>query len=163
MGQLKYLVVHCSDTRPAFKVNKAVLTKWHMVQRKWDRLGYSDLIHRNGTIESLTPYDNDHIVQSHEMTWGAAGVNSVSRHVCLEGGRDDNNKGGVFLFDEIFTDAQFTTLIGYVKQFLKDQPQAKVAGHNVFSDIKTCPNFNVSGLMLLAGIPGNRLITQLPK
>ena len=48
---------------------------------------------------------------------------------------------------------------GYVKQFLEDQPQAKVSGHNIFSD-KTCPNFNVSGLMLLAGIPGNRLITD---
>ena len=134
-----------------------------MVQRGWDRLGYSDIIHRDGSIENLTKYDNDHLVQSHEVTWGAAGVNSISRHVCLEGGRTEDNKGGVRLFDEIFTDAQFTTLIGYVKQFLKDQPQAKVTGHNIFSDIKTCPNFNVGGLMLLAKIPGNRLITEWPK
>lgn len=134
-----------------------------MIQRGWSRLGYSDLIHRDGSIENLTPYDNDHIVQSHEMTWGAAGVNSISRHVCLEGGRNDKNESGVYLFDDIFTDAQFTTLIGYVNQFLKDQPQAKVSGHNKFSDTKTCPNFNVGGLMLLADIPGDRIFSEFPK
>lgn len=152
MDELKFLVIHCSDTRPLFRVDKTILQKWHMVQRGWDRLGYSDLIHRDGSIENLTPYDNDHIVQSREMTWGAAGVNSVSRHVCLEGGRNDKNEGGVYLFEDIYTDAQFTTLIGYVKQFIENQPQAKIAGHSQFSEVKTCPNFNVSGLMILAGI-----------
>lgn len=125
--------------------------------RGWDRLGYSDLIHRDGKIENLTPYDNDHLVQSHEVTWGVTGVNAFSRHVCLEGGRDYDNLSTVFEFDEIFTDSQFTTLIGYVRQFLKDQPQAKVTGHSAFSDTKTCPNFNVSRIMLLAGIPKNRI------
>ena len=161
MAELKYLVIHCSDTPPDYTVDKGVLEKWHIVGRGWDRLGYSDLLHRNGDIENLTPYDNDHIVQSHEVTWGVAGINAVSRHVCLEGGWSDTNKSGVYLFEEIFTDAQFTSLIGYVKQFLKHQPQAKVSGHNIFSE-KTCPNFNVSGLMLLAGIGGERLITNWP-
>ena len=162
-SELQYLIIHCSDTRPSFKVTKAILMKWHMIQRGWDRLGYSDLIHRDGEIENLTPYDDDNLVQKHEVTWGAAGVNYCSRHVCLEGGRNYKNEGGVYPFEDIFTDAQFTSLVGYVKQFLKDQPQAKVTGHNLFSDIKTCPNFNVAGLMLLAGIPGNKLVTEFIK
>ena len=150
-NSLTYLIIHCSDTRPSYRVNKAVLTKWHMIQRGWSRLGYSDLIHRDGSIENLTPYDNDHIVQSHEMTWGAAGVNSISRHVCLEGGRNDKNESGVYLFDDIFTDAQFTTLIGYVNQFLKDHPGDKIAGHYMFSG-KTCPNIQIEEFLVLAGI-----------
>jgi len=152
-NKIQFLVVHCSDTTPSFKVTKGVLMKWHMIQRGWDRLGYSDLIHRDGKIENLTPYDDDDIVQKHEVTWGAAGINYCSRHVCLEGGRTRNNEGGTFMFEHIFTDAQFISLVSYTKQFLKDNPLARVTGHNMFSDIKTCPNFPVMELMTLAGIP----------
>lgn len=108
--------------------------------RGWNRLGYSDLIHRNGDIENLTPYDDDDYISSDEMTWGVVGINSMARHVCLEGGRNSENESRVFLFNEIFTDAQFITLVGYIKQFLKDHPGDKIAGHYMFSG-KTCPNF----------------------
>lgn len=125
--------------------------------RGWDRIGYSDLIRRDGMIINLTPYDDDHVVQSHEMTWGVAGVNACSRHVCLEGGRTLANESGLFDFDVIFTDAQFTSLIGWTKQFLKDQPQAKIAGHNQFTDLKTCPNFLIPNFMLMYEIPEDRI------
>lgn len=125
--------------------------------RGWDRLGYSDLLKRDGTIINLTPYDNDHLVQSHEMTWGVAGINKNSRHICLEGGRNLANESDLLEFEEIFTDAQFTMLINWVKQFLKDQPQTKISGHNQWTSSKTCPNFNIVDLMLLAGIAKSRI------
>lgn len=120
--------------------------------RGWDRLGYSDLIHRNGDIENLTQYDDDDYISSDEITWGCSGINSKTRHVCLEGGKNTQNESGVFLFHEIFTDAQFTTLAGYMNQFLKDHKGDKIAGHYMFTDKKTCPNFTIGTFLENAGI-----------
>ena len=119
--------------------------------RGWDRLGYSDMIKRNGTIENLTPYNTDDWVDPKEMTWGATGINSFSRHLCMEGGRNADNESRRFDFYEIFTDAQFTSLTSYINQFLKDHPGDKIAGHYMFSD-KTCPNFVMEDFFNLAGI-----------
>lgn len=119
--------------------------------RGWDRLGYSDLIHRNGTIENLTPYNADDWVDPSEMTWGATGINSFTRHACLEGGRNEENESRMFKFHEIFTGAQFTSLTSYVNQFLKDHPGDKIAGHYMFSS-KTCPNFAIREFFNIAGI-----------
>ncbi len=120
--------------------------------RGWDRLGYSDLFHRSGGIENITPYNDDDWVGSHEMTWGASGVNSIARHICLEGGRNGENESRVFKFAEIFPDALFVALVGYVNQFLKDHPGDKIAGHYMFTSRKTCPNFLIEEFFGLAGI-----------
>ena len=117
--------------------------------RGWDRLGYSDLIHRDGRIENLTPYNNDDFVDPEEITWGVTGINSKSRHVCLEGGRNEENESKMFSFREVYTDAQFTALTGYVSQFIKDHPGDKIAGHYMFSK-KTCTNFLIKDFFLLA-------------
>lgn len=127
--------------------------------RGWDRLGYSDLIHRDGMIENVTPYDDDDVVQANEMTWGASGINKFTRHVCLEGGRNVENGSGMFRFYEIYTDQQFTSLTSYVNQFLKDHPGDKIAGHYMFSN-KTCPNTDVKIFLELAGIGLEHLYTQ---
>ncbi|MGM0527281.1 MAG: hypothetical protein ACQERS_02625 [Bacteroidota bacterium] len=63
--------------------------------RGWDRLGYSDLFKRDGSVINLTPYNGDDIIQAHEMTWGAAGVNGISRHIVLEGGRTLSGYSGM--------------------------------------------------------------------
>jgi len=124
--------------------------------RGWDRLGYSDLIHRTGTIENLTPYNADDWVDPKEMTWGASGINSFTRHICMEGGRDVENESRSFKFAEIFTDQQFTALSSYVNQFLKDHPGDEIAGHYMFST-KTCPNFYIKDFFLLAGIDSKHI------
>ena len=119
--------------------------------RGWDRLGYSDLLHRDGSIENLTPYNDDDWIDNSEMTWGATGVNSIARHVCLEGGRNSKNESKEFHFQEVYTDAQFTTLTSYVNDFIKHDPTDKIAGHYHFST-KTCPNFMLGEFFLDAGI-----------
>jgi N-acetylmuramoyl-L-alanine amidase len=119
--------------------------------RGWDRLGYSDLLKRNGTLINLTEYDKDDWIDPDEMTWGATGINSIARHICLEGGRNTDNESGMFNFFDIFTDAQFTLLTGYINQFLKEHPGDKIAGHYMFAN-KTCPNFKLGKFFEMAGI-----------
>ncbi len=113
--------------------------------RGWDRLGYSDLIHFDGEIENLTLYNDDDIVDPSEMTWGAAGINSISRHVALEGGKLVNGKTpGIVDFFELFSDAQYVRLASYLKGQIKMIPGVKIIGHaNVPKSGKTCPGFDV--------------------
>ena len=49
--------------------------------RGWRQVGYTDLIHLDGTVERLVDNNEDANVDPWEITNGAAGYNSVSRHV----------------------------------------------------------------------------------
>jgi hypothetical protein len=125
-----------------------------MIGRGWDRLGYSDMIHRDGVIENITPYNKDNLVQSNEITWGATGVNSISRHIVLVGGWKGKTRSGTWPFFDIFTEPQFLSLDKYLKQSVIDHPEIKIIGHYQVPDAhKTCPNFNVERLCLLLRIP----------
>jgi len=115
--------------------------------RGWDRLGYSDLIKRDGSVINLTPYNGDDIIQAHEITWGAAGVNGISRHIALEGGRTQTGYSGMSRFLDIFTQEQYESLKMYVLKELEKHPHLQVYGHYHFTDTKTCPNFNVESFM----------------
>lgn len=128
--------------------------------RGWDRYGYADLLLRNGDIENITPYDDDDWITNKEMTWGASGINSISRHFCLVGGLDQNGDNGIFPFHKIFTDAQFTTMIGYIEQFLKDHPETMVAAHYNYTDKKTCPNFPFYDTLRNGDIDPARIYTK---
>ena len=79
------------------------------------------------------------------MTWGAKGVNSLSRHVCYVGGKCEYGLSSL-------SDDQFFLLQRYVKDFLHHHPDCKIAGHNQFST-KACPNFDVKEFCELIGIP----------
>lgn len=183
MAKLKYLVIHCTDTKPGVRVTKDMLDDWHRAPRKnvdgtitylgktypslkdapisekhrgkwgrgWDRLGYSDMIHIDGTIENLTPYNDDDEVQAHEITWGATGVNATGRHVVYVGGKCTFGLSSL-------NDAQFIALQRYTKQFLHLVPDGLIAGHNHFSG-KLCPNFNVVEFCQLIAIPTNNILT----
>jgi hypothetical protein len=122
--------------------------------RGWDRLGYADLLHSNGYIENITPYDDDDFVDKNEITWGAVGVNSISRHIALEGGIHPNgDKNGCWPFEELYTDEQFVKLSSYLKQAILDYPYIKIAGHYQIPKAgKTCPNFDVPDFCRSIGI-----------
>jgi N-acetylmuramoyl-L-alanine amidase len=158
MGKLTYLVIHCLDTPENMVVTKAMLKDWHMSPkprgRGWDRLGYSDVIHRTGVVENVTPYNENDTVESDEITWGVTGVNSISRHIALEGGKGDNPTK---VFGKMFTLAQATSLVEYVKKFLKKHPTVKVAGHYNFAK-KACPNFDVYKFFIQNGINPKNLV-----
>jgi len=112
--------------------------------RGWDRLGYSDKFDRDGTIENLTPYDDDDLVEQNEVTWGATGVNHVARHIMLVGGWRGQEHGGTFPFTDIFTSSQFISLNRYFGKQLLLHPNIKIVGHRDIPNAnKTCPNFDV--------------------
>lgn len=149
MGKLKYLIIHGSDTPSTMDVTGDDIRLWHMSPkpkgRGWDRVGYSDLIHIDGTLENLTQYDEDQEVEAHEMTWGVKGVNAVSRHICYAGGRRSFGLKNL-------KSAQFLTLQRYIKAFLHHHPDAQIAGHNQFST-KECPGFDTIEFCTITDIP----------
>ena len=118
--------------------------------RGWDRVGYSDMIHRNGEVENLTKYDEDEWVTNAEMTWGASGINSSSRHIVLVGGMDGLRTDDFF---DNFTEEQFLALRGEVIEFLANHPDAEIAGHYCYSR-KHCPSFDVKEFLSLMSLGG---------
>lgn len=162
-GNVRYMGrdYNSRDELPLVKINGIWISKIH--GRGWDRFGYADLIHHNGEIENITPYNEDNYVDSDEITWGAVGINSVSRHVALEGGIAFSGKTvGHWDFEELYTDAQFVSLAGYVKQAILDYPEIKVIGHyQSMNTHKTCPNFNVPHWLESIGVSEKNYVNQL--
>ncbi len=133
MKKLKYLIIHCTDTPEGRSVSKQDIEQWHLQERGWSKVGYSDLIHLDGSIENLIPYNEDDTVDRWEISNGAYGFNSISRHVVYVGG---GNNQDTKTFDQI------EALEKYVKQMIKNHPEIKIIGHNQVS-AKDCPSFDV--------------------
>lgn len=144
--QLKYLVIHCTATPEQRKVTSDDIRKWHLEERGWSRLGYSDMIHLDGTLENLTPFNLNNEVESWELTYGTKGINDVSRHVVYVGGLDSIGDA-----HDTRTIGQLFTLEIYVKYMILRHPLIEVAGHNQFSD-KYCPSFDVPEWLRSIGI-----------
>ena len=147
MGKIKYLVIHCTATPEGRKVTKRDIEEWHIKGRGWDRLGYSDMIHLDGKLENLTPFDEDSIITNHEMTWGVKGINSISRHFVYVGGLSRGLKP-----KDTRTEVQKETMRDYVRFMVKRYPWIKVAGHNFFAN-KDCPCFDWQTWLREIGIP----------
>lgn len=130
---LKYLIIHCTDTPAGRSVSRQDIERWHLEERGWSRVGYADMIHLDGIIENLTPYNTDDFVDPWEITNGAYGFNRIGRHVVYVGGGDETDTR---------TFEQLEALEAYVKQTIKNHPQIKVVGHNQLSN-KSCPSFDV--------------------
>lgn len=136
-GRVRYLGKEYSSRKalPDVALGGVPIIKLH--GRGWDRLGYSDMIHRDGRRENITPYNEDDIITSDEMTWGVAGINSEARHVVLVGG-----KGPLSDFRYHFTEEQGIDLFAYCKLVILHHPDILIIGHNQKAD-KSCPGFFV--------------------
>ena len=140
--KLKYLIIHCTATPEGRAVTSAQIRQWHTSPppqgRGWKQVGYSDMIHTNGMLENLVPYNNDDIVDSWEVTNGASGINSISRHVVYVGGMTSDNKDP----KDTRTREQLLAMTNYIKQVVARYPDIEIAGHNQFA-AKACPSFDV--------------------
>ena len=149
---LTYLVIHCTATPEGREVSADEIRRWHTSPqpkgRGWKQVGYSDIIHLDGTVENLVPYNDDNLVDSWEITNGASGINSISRHVVYAGGisADDVKKA-----KDTRTWLQELAMITYVKETIARHPNIKVAGHNQFAQ-KACPSFNVPVWLMAIGV-----------
>jgi len=142
MGKLTFLIIHCSATPEGKEYTGAQIKAFHMSPppkgRGWDRPGYSDIIHLDGSVENLRPYDEDNYVNLYELTYGAGVMNAISRHVCYIGGMDKPYKDP----KDTRTNAQKFALQKYVMEMIQKHPDILIAGHNQF-DPKACPSFDV--------------------
>lgn len=154
MGDLKRLVIHCTATRQGREVSSDEIRRWHTSPksrggRGWKQVGYADMIHLNGGVENLVPYNEDPKVDPWEVTNGAAGYNSTSRHVVYVGGLAIDG----FTEKDTRTPAQKKALERYVRNFLRQHPGAEVVGHRDLPGVnKACPSFDVKAWLKEIGL-----------
>lgn len=153
MARLQYLVIHCTATPEGREVTSAAIRHWHTDPvskggRGWKQVGYTDMIHLDGTVERLVKNNEDANVDPWEITNGAKGYNAVSRHVVYVGGVDAND---VKKARDTRTPAQKEALKRYVLDFHKRFPKVKIIGHCQVAN-KACPSFDVPKWLKEIGI-----------
>jgi hypothetical protein len=152
---LKYLVIHCTATPEGRKVTSDEIRRWHtgpvsQGRRGWKQVGYTDMIHLDGTVERLVQNNENGYVDGWEITNGVAGYNSVSRHIVYVGGCKADGKTPC----DTRTPAQRTALENYVKDFHRRFPDVRIVGHNELV-VKACPGFDVKKWLKEIGINQN--------
>ena len=150
--KLKFLVLHCSATPQGKHFDKDDILAWHCSPkpkgRGWTKPGYTDIILLDGTLQNLTPFDQDDCIEGWEITNGVRGINSISRHICYIGGIDKDNRFPI----DTRTNKQIHTLKTYINYTILRTPDILIAGHNQFST-KACPSFNTVTWLRHIGIP----------
>ena len=155
MGQLKYLVIHCTATPEGREVTSDEIHHWHTDPvsaggRGWKQVGYTDMIHLDGRLERLVDNNEDENVDPWEMTNGAAGYNWVSRHLVYVGGTASDGTTP----KDTRTPEQLAALETYVESFHERFPKVKIVGHNELA-AKACPSFDVQVWLKGIGIKNN--------
>ena len=118
---IRYLVVHCSDTPDDEPITAKEIHAMHL-GFGWHGVGYHRIINRDGIVEHGRP---DYWIGAHVY-----GHNEISLGVCLIGRTD-------------FTEAQFNSLETILREWTEKHPHAEVVGHCDFDYTeKTCPNFD---------------------
>lgn len=149
---LKYLVIHCTATREGREVKSSEIRHWHTDPvskggRGWKQVGYTDLIHLDGEVERLVENNEDANVDPWEITNGANGYNSVSRHIVYVGGVASDGK----TTKDTRTGEQKQALETYVKEFHRRFPKVRIIGHREVA-AKDCPSFDVQAWLKTIGI-----------
>ena len=149
---IQYLVIHCTATPEGREVSADEIRRWHTAPvsqggRGWKQVGYTDLVHLDGRIERLADNNEDANVDPWEVTNGAAGYNSVSRHIVYVGGCDNH-----LAPKDTRTEAQREALKHYVEDFHARFPQVRIVGHHELNPGKACPSFDVPTWLRSIGI-----------
>jgi len=105
------------------------------------------MIHLDGRVERLVDNNEDAEVDSWEVTNGAQGYNSTSRHVVYVGGVTKDGKTPA----DTRTPEQIKAMEEYVKDFHRRFPGVRIVGHNELA-AKACPSFDVQKWLKAIGI-----------
>ena len=140
--ETKYIVIHCSQTRPSQKVGAKEIDRWHR-ERGWLKIGYGKVIKRDGTVEQGR---EDNAVQA-----PTKGYNHLSSGLCLGGGAKEENWKEP---EDNFSAEQWEALKKTLEELLLKYPDAQIVGHYMLDESKTCPNFNVREYLLHENIKG---------
>lgn len=130
LNQVKYIVIHCTDTPAGREVTVADVVKWHKA-RGFEDIGYHYLIGLDGTVHlgRSVRYQGAH----------CKAVNTCSIAICYVGGRTSSDPRS---WDDTRTEAQKIALRRLVVELQRQHPGALVRGHRDF-DPKACPCFDV--------------------
>ena len=140
--ETKYIVVHCSQTRPSQNIGAKEIDRWHR-ERGWLKIGYARVIKRDGTVEQGR--DDDEL-QAHVKNY-----NHISTSVCVVGGaKEENWKEG----EDNFTGEQWESLKKVLEELVIKYPKARIVGHYELDERKFCPAFNVREYLLNEDIKG---------
>lgn len=151
---MKYLVLHCTATPEGREVTSGEIRHWHTDPvkkggRGWKQVGYTDMIHLDGKVERLVKNNEDAEVDPWEVTNGAKGYNTVSRHVVYVGGVSKDGKTA----KDTRTAAQLKAMTAYVRDFHERFPQIRIVGHGELPGVKkACPSFDVAAWLRSIGI-----------
>lgn len=150
MGKLEKLVIHCTATPEGREVTGEDIRRMHLSPapqgRGWRQVGYTDLVRLDGTIERLVENNEDGVVDPWEVTNGARGHNSNSRHIVYAGGCDSSLSP-----KDTRTLEQKEALKSFVLEFHTNHPMVKIVGHNSLA-AKACPSFDVEEWLSEIGI-----------
>jgi N-acetylmuramoyl-L-alanine amidase len=139
--ETKYIVIHCSQTRPSQKWGAKEIDRVHR-ERGWLKIGYGKVIKRDGTVEQGREDDE---IQAHVQ-----GYNHCSYGVCLIGGATEEDWTKP---EDNFTGEQWDSLKKVLTELIAKYPDAQIVGHYMLDEKKTCPNFNVRQYLLYEDIP----------
>jgi len=141
-NRIERLVIHCTATPEGREVTAADIRRMHCSPppkgRGWRQVGYTDMVHLDGTVERLVPNNEDAYVDGWEITNGAGKYNPTSRHIVYVGGLASDCK----TTKDTRTEAQKAALKAYVEDFRKRFPWADVCGHRDLS-----PDLNGDGII----------------
>lgn len=152
MKKIERLVIHCTATPPGREVTGEEIRAWHTAPvesggRGWRQVGYTDLIHLDGTIERLVANNEDSNVDPWEITNGAKGYNTTSCHIAYVGGVASDGHTPC----DTRTPQQRAAMERYVRDFRSRFPQVAVVGHNELA-AKACPSFDVPAWLNSCGL-----------
>jgi len=139
--ETKYIVIHCSQTRPSQKWGVKDIDRVHR-EFGWLKIGYGIVIKRDGTIEQGRQDDE---VQAH-----VKGYNHTAFGLCLVGGANEDNWKQP---EDNFSAEQWESLKTELTRLVKKYPDARIVGHYDLDKHKTCPNFDVQDYLLHEDIP----------
>ena len=147
--ETKYIVIHCSQTRPSQKIGAKDIDRWHR-ERGWLKIGYAKVIKRDGTVEQGRADDE---LQAHVKEY-----NHVSTSVCVVGGAEEDNWKAP---SDNFTSEQWESLKKVLEELVIKFPEARIVGHYELDERKTCPNFNVREYLLNEDIKGYKFADSI--
>ena len=129
MKDVRFIVVHCTDTRVGQKVTMKDIRDWHLA-RNFADIGYHWVIDQQGRI-----------LKGRDEQLAGAHVRHYNQHaigVCYIGGKNDQGQRA-----DTRTPQQKAALWFLLKELKAHYPQAKITGHRDFPNVsKLCPCFD---------------------
>lgn len=128
MREIKYLVVHISDSPKDRGDTAEDIHRWHQ-ERGWSGIGYNAVITGAAELEQGRPdyWQGAHV---RDFDQNGEGDNSDSLGICI-------------ITDTAPDEDQLRTLEGWIQLKLTDYPNAEVVGHRDLDSRKTCPNMDI--------------------